>query len=119
MTGRWWLGLAISTLAFADGGGEMPLTVLDSAKAVCTAKGGVCFKPGAQSTVQMESQPKAPPRFSRAASIAAAGSSAPRAETSKAWSIDVAAQLKKPAVSGNTLFVFFDLADPNSVKNNE
>jgi len=59
------------------------------------------------------------PRFSRAASIAAAGKGAPKAQTSLGWSLDVAAQLKKAAISGNTLFVFFDLADPNSVKNNE
>ena len=95
----------------------MPLTVLDTAKAACAAKGGVCIKPGSNTTVQMEA--KGPPRFARAASVAAAGKGAPKAETSKAWVIDIAAQLKKPAVSGNTLFVFYDLADPTSVKKNE
>lgn len=141
LTGRW-LGvlgvLGISTLAWAGPGdlsgddhvasvSEMPISVLDAAKAAgCAAKAGICFKAGAATTVSVESQPVAgtktaaqAPRFSRAASVAVAGSGAPKAQTSLGWTLDVAAQLKKAAVNGNTVFVFFDMADPNSVKNNE
>jgi hypothetical protein len=146
-TGRWLgvLGIAtlgvfgISTFSWAGPGdlqgdehvatvSEMPINVLDSSKAAgCGARGGICFKAGAPTTVATESQAVAgakptaqAPRFSRAASIAAAGKGpAPKAQTSLGWTLDVAAQLKKAAVNGNTLFVFFDLGDPNSVKNNE
>jgi hypothetical protein len=107
----------------ASGGvSEEPLKVVESAKA--TSCKSVCFQPGARTTVLVEAQPVAatkpvatPPQFRRAAAVAAAGET-PRAETSMAWTLDVAAQLKKAAVSGNTLFVFFDMADPNSVKEN-
>src|SRR5256885_3146691 len=100
---------------------EPALWVQDVSKAAgCSARGGMCFKPGAASTVLAEVPAAAKgviARFSRAALVAADGK-APHS-TSLAWSIEMAAQLKRPAVSGNTLFVFFDLGDPNSVKNHE
>lgn len=106
----------------ASGVSEEPLRVLDSARAAhCKS---VCFEPGARTTVLVEPQAAAakpaatPPQFRRAAAVAAAGET-PRAETSQAWTLDVAAQLKKAAVTGNALFVFFDLADPDSVKDNQ
>jgi ABC-type multidrug transport system fused ATPase/permease subunit len=110
------------------GPSEEPLQILDVAKAAgCAAKVGVCLKPGAATTLLVGSQAVAgaksaavpTPRFSRAASVAVAGRAAPRAQTSLAWTLDVAAQLKRAAVSGNTLFVFFDMADPSSIKNQE
>jgi hypothetical protein len=93
-------------------GSEPALWVQDASKA-SGCKAGVCFKSGAATTVLVESGGKA--RFSRAALAAADG----KTHTSVAWTIDAGAQLKKAAVSGNTLFVFFDMADANSVKNNE
>ena len=107
--------------ATTSSGNEPALWVQEAAKAAaCVAKAGMCFKPGAATTVLVESAPVPPakvsaPRFSRAARPSADG----KAHTSLAWSIEAAAQLKKSALSGNTLFIFYDLADPNSVKNQE
>jgi hypothetical protein len=103
----------------ASGIAEEPVRVLDVAPS-CTAKAAMCFKPGAATTVQMDpvAAPKgAAPRFSRAASVAAAGKAA-SPESKLPWTVDVAAQLKRAALTGNTLFVFFDLSDPLAVKDN-
>jgi hypothetical protein len=99
--------------ATTGSGSEPALWVEDAAKAT-SCKAGVCFKSGAATTVQVEAE-KTKARFSRAALAAADG----KAHTSLAWTIDAAAQLKKAAFTGNTLFVFYDMADPNSVKNQE
>jgi hypothetical protein len=99
----------------SSGVSEEPLKVLDTARAASCKS--VCFQAGARTTVLVEAAAQKLPQFRRAAAVAAAGET-PRAETSQAWTVDVAAQLKKAAVSGNTLFVFFDMADPNSVKEN-
>ena len=99
--------------ATSTSGSEPALWVEDAAKAAA-CKVGLCFKAGAATTVQVEAE-KNKPRFSRAALAAADG----KAHTSLTWTIDAAALLKKAAFSGNTLFVFFDMADPNSIKNQE
>jgi hypothetical protein len=108
--------LIISGLAWGDMEGNQPaLWVQDAGKAApCTAKGGLCFKAAAATTVMIDT--KGAPKFSRGAALAAAHAKAP---ANAAWSIDVAAQLKKAAVSGNTLFVFFDMADPTAVRRQE
>jgi hypothetical protein len=93
---------------------EPALWVQESSKAAaCAVKAGMCFKAGAATTVLLESAKV--PRFSRAALAAANG----KAHTSIAWTIEAAAQLKKAALGGNALFIFYDLADPNSVKHQE
>ena len=99
-------------------GSEPALWVEEASKAAtCPTKNGLCFKPGAATTVLATEAAKVP-RFSRAALVAAPGSKT-ATSTSLAWTIELAAQLKRAALTGNTLFVFFDLADPNSVKNQE
>ena len=112
----------------AVGVSEEPLRILDSAKAAsCSSKAGICFHPGARTTVAVDSQPvvaakptvAAPPSFRRAAAVAAASKDPPRAETSLAWTLDIAAQLKRAAVAGNTLFVFFDMEDPDAIRNQQ
>jgi len=102
-----------------DGSGSEPaLWVQEASKATgCAAK--MCFKAGAATTVLATEAAKGTvPRFSRAALVAAPGTKT-ATSTSLAWNIEMAAQLKRAALSGNTLFVFFDLADPNSIKNQE
>jgi hypothetical protein len=100
-----------------DSASEPALWVQEASKATgCATK--MCFKPGAATTVQSMETAKAVPRFSRAALVAAPGNKA-ATSTSLSWNIEMAAQLKRAALSGNTLFVFFDLADPNSIKNQE
>ena len=116
-----WTKWALMIGGFAIGGlawGEMseePVRVLESAKA-CGAKGGMCFQAGTATAMAGESNRA--PRFTRASAVAAAGKSAPR-DSGQPWTLEVAAQLKKPAVAGNALFVFFDLADPSSIKKQE
>jgi hypothetical protein len=109
-------------LVASRGGGDAgPLQVLDSAPA-CNLKSGLCLSAGAASTVAVASAPvasaiadsssakQAPvvPRFERAAS----SDGAP-------WTLTFAANLKKPALRGNALFVFFDLEDRGSIENRE
>jgi hypothetical protein len=98
-----------------DSANEPALWVQDASKAAgCSAK--MCFKAGAATTVQAEGKGSVP-RFSRAALVAAGGKAT--GSTSLAWNIELSAQLKRAALGGNTLFVFFDMADPNSIKHNE
>ncbi len=112
----------------AVGINEEPLRILDASRAsACSTRAGVCFQAGARTTILVESQPvvtaksttATPPRFQRAAAVAAAANEAPHAETSRAWTLDVAAQLKRAAVAGNTLFLFYDLEDPDAVRNQQ
>jgi hypothetical protein len=57
------------------------------------------------------------PRFARAASLAARDT-ATRA-TDGNWTVDLCSTLKRAAVAGNTIFMFFDLDDPESLPNRQ
>lgn len=112
-------------------GDDSPLTVLDPAAAQpCALKTGLCVVPGARSTIAVESAPVAAagtpatgkaapvvPRFSRAASVAAAGATTPT-ET-QAWTLELSGTLKRPAWAGNALFLFFDMDDPEALPNRQ
>jgi hypothetical protein len=94
--------------------------VLEAAPA-CNLKSGLCLRAGAASTVAAASSPVASagadsasakpapvvPRFERVGSEAAT------------WTLELAANLKKAALKGNALFVFFDMEDPGSVENRQ
>jgi hypothetical protein len=105
-----------------------PLVIGDASKASCTVKAGVCLSPAGH-TVAVSSEPlvvttgikpAAPvvPRFSRAAPIASESPST-SSDEGAAWALDLAANLKRSAWSGNALFIFFDLEDPNAVENRQ
>ncbi len=97
-----------------------PLQVLDSATA-CNLKSGLCLRAGAASTVAVASAP-----------VASAGADSPSAKSAPVvprfertnsegapWTLEFAANLKKAALKGNALFIFFDLEDPGCVENRQ
>jgi hypothetical protein len=124
--------LLLTSSAFAEPGGldatmdqaEPPIRLLDAKEAKCEKAGIICFAPATR-TVAVEPEataaPKAakpvPPRFSRAAPLAAreGGST----EREGAWTVDLASTLKRQSYPGNVMFLFFDLADPQSLANRE
>jgi hypothetical protein len=91
-----------------------------------TTKTGLCFTAGGSTTVAVAapSEPTTPPtkapvvpRFSRTTQVAS--STTGSAAATGPWTLELGTNLKKAALSGNALFVFFDLDDPTSVANNE
>jgi len=116
-----------------------PLTILDPATATpCPQKPGICINAGARSTITVASAPVAAaagpadkqsksaivvPRFSRAASVAASDgtqtASATTPSESAPWTLELTGTLKRPAWSGNALFLFFDLEDAESIENRQ
>lgn len=108
---------------------DSPLTVLDPGKAQpCALKVGLCVTPGARTTIAVSSAPVASagaavptkaapvvPRFSRAAAAGAAD--AP--DENQPWTLELSAALKKPAWTGNALFLFFDMDDPDALPNRQ
>jgi hypothetical protein len=114
-----------------------PLTILDPAAAqACALKSGLCIAAGARSTIAVASQPvaaadEAPPtpvkaaksapvipRFSRAASVASSDGPPP-SDNSQPWTLEIGGTLKRAAVPGNTLFLFFDLEDAEALQNRQ
>jgi hypothetical protein len=122
---------------------EAPLTILDPATATpCAVKPGLCVIAGSRSTIAVASSAGAAaaagpadkqsksaiaiPRFSRAASVAAATDGAATqtaAATSPSegspWTIEVTGTLKRASWAGNALFLFFDLEDAASLDNRQ
>jgi len=115
-------------------GDEPPLTVLEAAAAQpCALKAGLCIAAGARSTVAVASAPVASagapaerpgkaapvvPRFSRTAAVASSDGASSRPESAP-WTLELLANLKRPAWAGNALFIFFDLEDPDAVENRQ
>jgi hypothetical protein len=103
--------------------GEDVLKVLDSGRP-CAQKNGVCFFPASRSTLAVESQEVASvvgagrpmvgvvPRFARSVP---AKRGQPAEETGP-WSLELSASLRKPALKGNAIFLFFDLEDRHAVE---
>lgn len=88
------------------------LEVVDNngVETVCKAHGKVCARAGGSSTFD-EGRRGAVPAFKRTGTVAAHGQT-PTTETStRPWIIEIDANLKRPAVPGNAVFVFYDLAD--------
>jgi len=132
--GAIWLAMA-GTAAAAPGdlvpretGEETPLTVLEgNAAPACALKSGLCLQAGASSTLAVASAPvaaaagasaapggKTPPvvpQFARAGAADGANQGS--------WTLAFAANLKKAALHGNALFVFFDMEDPGCVENRQ
>ncbi len=114
---------------------EAPLTILDPATATpCAQKPGLCIVAGSRATISVASAPVAAaagpadkqsksaiivPRFSRASSIAATDGSQPAPDEHASWTLEVTGTLKRPAWSGNALFLFFDLEDPEAIENRQ
>jgi hypothetical protein len=95
---------------------DSALTIAEPVSVKCTAKSGVCFT-AVRTTVVVPGEagkPNAPPRFARAPVVANARG--PQPEPRGAWAIDLSAALRRPALAGNTLFLFYDLEDPDAVK---
>jgi hypothetical protein len=95
------------------------LRVLDSGRP-CTQKNGVCFFPAARGTLAVESEAVASrgrlavvPRFGRVEPPAKRGQPP---EATGPWSLELSASLRKPALKGNAMFIFFDLEDPHAVE---
>lgn len=110
----------------SDEVGEAPLQVLATPTTPCATKGGICLTPGAH-TVAVASEEVASaaggknaapvvPRFARADSQAAAEGGG---NSSGPWMLEIAGTLKRQAWSGNALFLFFDMEDPNAIENRE
>jgi hypothetical protein len=100
------------------------VTVMPRSERGCPHKGTVCVAAGGASTVEVaagepEASRRAPPRsFKRAASVAAHGARGGQAAPDT-WALAIDAQLDRPAVAGNAVFAFYDLADPHSVEHRE
>jgi hypothetical protein len=82
----------------------------------CLAKGGVCATAGAAQTAAVEG--------TAVASVGKRGAAAPapafaRAAPGQAWTLELDARLSRPAVQGNTLFLFYDMSDPESIAAHE
>lgn len=115
--------------ARGDDSGSSPLQVLAAPTQPCASKGGMCLTAGmhtiaaGSAEVATASTPggkAAPvvPRFARADAAATADGSGGSAGNA-AWTVELAGMLKRPSWSGNALFVFFDLEDPNAIENHE
>ena len=144
-----WVAMVALTGVAAAGSGDLsdpfhadagpPLTILDPATATpCPQKPGLCINAGARSTITVASAPVAAaagpadkqskaaivvPRFSRAASVAATDGAQTAAATtpseSAPWTLEIGGTLKHAAWSGNALFLFFDLEDPDAIENRQ
>ena len=105
-----------------SGGGEVgPLQLVDGSTP-CNLKSGLCLRAGAAATVAVASAP-----------VASATADSPSAKTAPVvprfervgtagetpWTLEFAANLKKPALKGNALFIFFDLEDPGCIENRQ
>ncbi len=79
----------------------------------CAARGGSCIWARA-GTKPLESQPVAALKRSSAVVPRFA-----RADGSAPWSLELASTLKRQALAGNAIFLFFDLDDPDALANKE
>jgi len=98
-------------------GSAEPLEIVAKGERSCARPGVLCWWSGARSTIAVESQAVASapngkadlaagvPRFARAASADEIGG----------WSLELAATLKRPAFSGNVVFLFFDADDKEAL----
>ncbi|MSP61596.1 MAG: hypothetical protein EXR72_14910 [Myxococcales bacterium] len=105
-------------------GGDASLEVLDpmATGRTCMIKGAVCITSGAAETIAAAQPlastgalPASPPVFQRvgvAATAIEAVGAAP-------WTLELDAYTSLPAVKGNTLFLFYDLAAPDAVAKQE
>jgi hypothetical protein len=124
-------GDLVDTLHHDD---DSPLTILDAAKATpCAVKAGMCVTPGAPSTIAAPSSEVAlasagpndkpgkaapvVPRFQRAAQVAPDGRSS--STDGAPWTLELSANLKRPAWAGNALFLFFDMEDHDAIQNKQ
>ncbi len=98
------------------------VSILDGAAKSCAAKAGaICFSAGDASTVAVDSAPVAAaaasvpqgPRFAPSAAVKTGPNDPIR------WVLDATAQVKGKAWTGNTIFLFFDNADPEAQTNHE
>ena len=108
-----------------------PLTIIDAGKGTpCAVKAGMCLTPGprtvavasaalvAATTPGKSAAAPVVPRFSRAAALAS-GSAGATQDESAPWSLELMANLKRPAWNGNALFIFFDLEDADAIENHQ
>jgi hypothetical protein len=127
-----WAVLVLGTHAWAGPGDlspredkDCPIEILDAqaASKPCALKNGLCLTAGARTTIAVESaavvavsKGAAPvvPRFARAQG----GTVVPGASEAQ-WTLDLTGTLKRPAWSGNALFLFFDLDDPGALENRQ
>src|SRR5579871_2278686 len=117
------LGGTLAHAEPAEIGGAAPLEVLNPAKTgrACLVRGAVCVSAGGLGTVLQaapgDDKRALPPTLARAATVAAHGNAADA--RGRGWTVELDALLARPALSGNALFLFYDLADPASVANHE
>jgi hypothetical protein len=116
-------------LTAIDSSAVEPLTITDVAEPKgCAGRAGtVCFAASGRATIAVESgavavappagkkqpAPVIVPRFARATSLAGTTLTGP--STGGAWTLDVLAALKKPALAGNAIFMLFDNDDPEAL----
>lgn len=88
----------------------------------CTARGGVCVIAGATATAAVEEPiASAPPSGKgKARGVANPVRTFARATVgAEPWTLELDAYLAKPAVRGNAVFLFYDLADPRAMAAHE
>jgi hypothetical protein len=115
-----------------ESGGSAPLQVLAAPTQPCAVKGGTCLTAGSHTLAVSSAEVavattsgKAPPlvpRFARAEAVAStegSGAGSSSASASAPWTLELAGTLKRPAFSGNALFLFFDMEDANAIDNHE
>jgi hypothetical protein len=94
-----------------------PLRVLVAAPPgrACPVRTQLCAFAGARSTVAVD--PSAgPQRFARATSVASStGARESTQKSAEPWTIDVLVNLKRAALAGNTLFLFYDRGDAGAL----
>jgi hypothetical protein len=124
MAGAAYAGPGDTMTGVANDGFEL-LHPLKTGRA-CMVRGAVCLSVGGPGTVAAKSPEVAAaptdgkklavatlPGFAR--TLAVNGSPTQHG----AWTIELDANLTKPALAGNAIFLFYDLEDPSSVENHE
>jgi hypothetical protein len=120
----------LSSLADAapgDSNDESRVEIL-STGGECTIRGGLCFTPGAASTVFAASSPAAalgshaaagnPPHLARTL-LTAARSRAGDADDDVPWTLDMRANLRHAALAGNAVFLIYDADNAKALANRE
>jgi len=116
------LGVAMGPAYAAPGDtGEQPrLEILDSVLTACPVRGELCFATGsaATRTVGAEYGGDVVPNFTRIVTPANRTASG-AADDSVPWTIEVSAALRQRALTGNALFIVYDMEDHKAIARNE
>lgn len=102
------------------------LSILDARSVSCSPRGSLCIRPGDELTRAGDSPAMASlgrqiamndvPRFTR---VQPGRGGAVRANDSAPWTLQVDARLRQAAISGNTLFLLWDVKDRKALEDKQ